>query len=190
MKRKILASAFGFLILSFNANAVLLTGFGTSAATEPAFTIDGGSTSFSTSQTLNNLQITGSDLGNTVGGTFSVVDTTGFSILSLTGTLSGTNPLSSFNLQLFDGSAFQTYSGNWSSFGSGSPATVQLSLVSTDGGYDVTQVQGVIITANGSGSSIDFTLDNVDISAIPEPSTYLLLSMGLGLIYLTKRKRK
>jgi hypothetical protein len=183
---------FGLFLISITmqSHAILLTGFGTSSATEPAFVIDGLSTTFTTSQTSDNLQITGSDFGNNIGGSFSVENTTGLSVLSLTGTLNGINPESNFSLQLFDGTVFQTYLGNWASYGTGSPVTVQLSLSSTDGGYNSSLVQGVLISANAAGDNLDFTLERLEISAVPEPSTALLLTMGLGFAYLTKRKRK
>ncbi|MEM6884684.1 MAG: PEP-CTERM sorting domain-containing protein [Verrucomicrobiota bacterium] len=43
---------------------------------------------------------------------------------------------------------------------------------------------------SGGGSRDEFGIDNVTVTAVPEPSSFALISMGMGLLYLLRRKRK
>lgn len=169
---------------SLNLYGITISGFGTGQ-----FTVDDGLTSFTDLQSSTGLNISGSDLGNTLFGTFTPIDITGLSVLELTASVV-TNPASNFNFQLFDSSFnTQTYSGNWNSFGTGVNTTISLNFLSTGAGFDPTDVQSLLITADGTGDTLNVILDEVEISAIPEPSTMTLLFLGAYALIFGRRKR-
>lgn len=170
------------------AASVLLTGFG---STEIA---DGGSSSFI--QTGTTTQFIGSDQTGSFLGTFSPVDITGFtSSITLTATVSGTNPASNFTLQLWDGgSNFRDYSGNWSAFPVGVPTSVIFTADTPPVGvFNVTTVSGVQFLFGGAGGTLNVTFDSLtanSINAIPEPSTCAVLAGLAGLGWTLCRRRR
>lgn len=183
-------SLLSFLLISASAaSAQTLTGFGTTE-----FTLFPGSETYFTSynQTATTLNIVASDQGTLIAGLFATTPLSQPpSTLLLTATLT-TNPASNFEIQLFDGENLNyTYSGNWSSFGTGSQQTVPLSLTSTwPVTFNLTTVQGFAMNLGGSGSTLNVTFDNL--SAIPEPSTYAALTglAALGLAAYRRSRRR
>ena len=170
------------------AASVALTGFGPGDFSDSGF-----SSSFS--QTGTTTQFIGSDQTGSFSGTFSPVDITGFtSSITLTATVSGTNPASNFTLQLWDGgSNFRDYSGNWSAFPTGVPTIVIFTADTPSVGvFNVATVSGVQFLFGGVGSTLNVTFDTLtanSISAVPEPSicTGLAGLAGLGLAFYRRR---
>jgi hypothetical protein len=162
---------------------VTLTSFGSSVP--PIFTID-GTTSFTTSQSGSDLQITGTDLGDTLVGTFDPVDITGMSdFLQLTGSVAS-NPGSPFTVLLYD-SGFETANytgGSWTDLGLGSTT---LAFDSASVGFDPTDVIALQLNTAGSGNAINATLTAA--TAIPEPNSLLLFLLGSVALVSTKRQR-
>lgn len=188
MKKIILSS---ILLLSgglMQAASVALTGFGSAEFT------DAGSSSFI--QTSTTTQYNGNDQTGTFLGTFSPVDITEFTAsVTLTVTLSGTNPASNFVLQLWDGgSEFRDYSGNWGSFSLGVPTTVMLTATTPAiGSFNTSTVQGMQLLLGGSGNPLNVTFDNLTANssaAVPEVSTYASLAGTAGLIFAMARRRR
>ena len=188
MKKIILSTVLLLAGGSMHAASVSLTGFGSSEFT------DGGSSSFI--QTSTTTQYNGNDQTGSFLGTFSPVDITGFtSSITLTATLSGANPSSGFILELWDGgSEFRDYSGNWSSFSSGAPATVVFTATTpTIGSFNVTTVQGMQLLFGGTGSTLNITFDTLTANSaavVPEPATYAGLAGAAGLIMAVWRRRR
>jgi hypothetical protein len=169
---------------------VLLTGFGTGQITVlPA-------TTFTATQTSSTLNIAGTDGGTaSFQALFPTVNITGNTLqLALTGTINGTNPASTFEIDLYDGNVFREYQSNFSNFGSGTEKTVDLTLLGSDVGFDPTQVQGLAIFFGGTGSTLNFTFDQLSAvgatSVVPEPSTYALLALGFATLGFAYRRRR
>jgi len=174
-----------------SANAILITGFGSTAeAPASAFTIDVATSNFTTiTQAAFNTNVVGNDNAQIFAGTFSSINIAGLNTIRLTGTMSGTNAASNFSVDLFNGALNQTrtYSGNLSGFGSGSPATVVLTFVSETAPFN--DIAAFSFTGAGTGDAVNFTFDSLE--AIPEPSTYALLALGLGsLVFFRMRSKR
>lgn len=73
------------------------------------------------------------------------------------------------NLILASGAAWETYS---------------LSFTAT------TSANYILSFANAGGDNIGIVLDNVSVSAVPEPETYAMMLAGLGLMGAVVRRRK
>ena len=181
---RILTMTFLFISVTAGNAAVLLTNFGSST-----FTLD-GTTSFTTTQQVSNLQITGSDLGSQLDGFFGAANITGQSdTLTLTGSAT-LAPASPFSVTLYDSSlATALYSGgSWTGL-SGSGST-SLNFVSKSTGFDFSHVSGLELLTGGSGSTINATLTGISASAsgVPEPSRTLLGMMGLLSLAIRRRR--
>jgi len=175
-----------------SAQAILITGFGTTA--EPpasAFTIDGATSNFTTiTQTALNTNVVGTDTTQIFAGTFGTINIAGLNTIQLTATLTGTNAATNFSVDLFNAALSESrlYSGNLISFVSGSPTTVVLTFVSETASFN--DIGAFQYTGNGTGSlPVNITFDSLE--AIPEPSTYALLALGLGsLVFFRKRSKR
>jgi hypothetical protein len=174
-----------------SANAILITGFGSTAeAPASVFTVDGASSSFTTiTQAALNTNVVGTDSGQIFAGTFATINIAGLNTIQLTGTMSGVNAESNFSVELFDPTLnfSRTYSGNLVGFGTVNPATVVLTFVSQTAAFN--DIGGFQYTGNGAGAAVNFTFNSLE--AIPEPSTYALLALGLGsLVFLRMRSKR
>ena len=169
------------LFFSSLIHAVEITNFGSST-----FSID-GATSFSTTQTETNLQISGNEL-NSLLGTYNPVDLSSVwgAPLSISASTVNNTPSTQFTITLFD-DEFNTaefVGGEWSSLLDGS----LLTLSNSNGSFDNTNVLGLDLSGSGVGDPINVTLNNL--SMVPEPSTYALLIGFLALSYSVIRRHR
>jgi len=166
------------------------------------FSVDGGSTSASATQTSSSLTFTAFDAGNVenyLAGSFNAgaLDWTSYTsspyiTFALNMSFSGTNPNTSFSLDLIDSafSSIATYGGTTVGLG-GTLSLVNLSLDAVgSGAFD--DVIALGFTWAGSMSSPNtITVESV-YAVVPEPSTYALLALG-GLAlggYAMRRRRR
>jgi hypothetical protein len=164
--------------------AVLVTGFGTGQ-------YNSTSTDFTTeNQTATTYQLIGNDFGQSAFGDLqpSTVDVTGSTFaLMLTATFSGTAS-SVFNIELFDTDGdSRLYKANFSSFTPSVLSNVNFSFFSETGTFN-NIVQGIGFTTFGTGSSINITMDKLEATAAPEPTSSAL--MVVGLVSLVARRRR
>jgi len=157
-------------------NAQLLTGFGTGQFTQT-------SSDFTTNtQSANDFNIIGNDLNSIYGSFTPVAISANLAGLSLIGSFSGTAS-GNFQIELFDsGGDSRTYQTTWGAFNT-------LSFLSQSGAFNGTAVSmGLLTTGTGTGT-INLTMDSL--TAIPEPSTYALLALGLGsLVFFRMRSKR
>lgn len=189
MKRLTLLSLFLVCAIASRAQVLTLTGFGTGE-----FTVDTDFTQLTSySQSATTLNIVGSDQTGAISGSFAQFDMTGYmGGIDLTASVSGTNPASNFNLVLVDAQGNQfSFSGNWSSFGS-STSTVTLAPVISQNPFLPNQVIGMGFLFGGAGANFNITLDalTVGAAAVPEPSTYAQIALGLGALGLIAYRRR
>jgi len=185
MKKNLLL-AFVLVCLAQNLKAVLISDFG-----DVSFTIDSGTTSFTTNQTSTVTDAAGSD-DNVFAGTFATTfDATGYTNFFLNAKVTGTNPGSSFSVDFYDASFTETrsYTAFLSDFGTGSYVSVALTFVSETSSFN--DFAGFQFTGGGSGSnSLAISFSNVSATTIPEPSTWLLLSSGLTTVVILHHRRR
>lgn len=191
---KNLLTLFAVLTTAFAAKAsyVDLVSFGNSD-----FSVDGGATTATYTQSASGLNFSGTVvLSDTLGGTFNAAPlnwnsynpSTDFAVkLSVV----GANPALPFTLTLFD-SSFNL--ANFTGFTSGATTDSYVPLT-LSGPVDpavtaaLSAAAGAQLTWDGGGTSVNVTVQSF--SAVPEPSTYALLSLaGLALGGYAMRRRR
>lgn len=181
-----LLSVIGIFCLPALCSAITITSFGSSTA--PTFGIE--VTTFTTTQNPSSIDISGSDLGNTLAGSVNSVNIVwdlSEVTLNLVGSASSA-PNSLFDIDLFDSSYnFARFTGgNWSVLGSNGVSS--LTFDSVNGSFDSTDIIGVQINTAGIGSTITANLSSLQ--AVPEPSAYAALSGFLALTWVMLRRRR
>ncbi len=180
---KSLALPLAFLALSLSPLAAqVLTDFGSDQ-----FTIT--YSDFTDTQTQSSLHISGTDFGSELSGIVSTVVIPASTIeLTLTGTLSGSNPGSAFQIALLDTDDNAVYfDGSWSSFALGAQTSVVLSRYAPVPVFNGNVVRVALFTA-GTGSSLSITLKELKTTAVPEPSLSLAIAASFtGLLVLRRR---
>ncbi|PAW77214.1 MAG: hypothetical protein B9S32_11970 [Verrucomicrobia bacterium Tous-C9LFEB] len=187
---KTLTLILSFILSTAFANAVTITGFGT-GDTRP-FTNDLGVWSYTS--TLTNVSVINAS-DNAAPAIFSTLPSEanilGQSLLTLTGSLDSVTPsVDHFRIYLYDTSTYAAYADfTWSSFIGG--ATIGQSLsndLSSGGTFNALHLQSWKLTVYGSGQTVSFTFN--DLSAVPEPTSLLLLGMGLAGIAMRRSLRR
>lgn len=173
----LLASVFPLI-----AQAQVITGFGTGQFTTTY-------TDFTTiNQTATTLHVQGVDNNGLIGTIPTVTIPVSTTKLSLTGTLGGVNPMSTFTITLMD-SADQSidFHGDWSSFSiSGASMTGIVDLVSP-GAFNGSVV-GIAFYTGSSVTAVDFTFDQL--AAVPEATAWHLLVVASAVLLLLGKVRR
>lgn len=152
----------------------------------PTFTINNTFTTFTTTLNSASTSISG-NAADILSGEFSTIDLTGYSELSLEGTSSDTT-ITNLIILLFDASDNSaTFSGGtWQDIRTNGSTTFVFD--SSDPGFSFSSIYAVDINfAGDSADSISGSLSNL--SAVPEPSSALLLGLGAAGLYLLRRRR-
>ena len=181
--KSLLVSA-GILCVSIlGANAAVITSFGTGefTLTYNDFT--------SSAQDSGSLHLVGNDFGSSTFGNLATPFDLGGSMdsITLSGSYSGAST-ARFDVILIDEDGdTRNYTGYFSYFTPGVPATVTLAFNFAEGTFDG-PVRSVGIVANGIGGSVDLAVYNI--AAIPEPSTWALILIGATGAAIIIRRRK
>jgi len=111
--------------------------------------------------------------------------------LYLNFSLSGTNPHSSFHLDLYNADYGKTYTfTGTTAVATSSTSDIALTYVSnTEDAFS--SFAAAALFFDGSGSEISsMTIYNLNYSAVPEPSNYTLLALGAAGLFLSFSRRK
>ncbi len=164
--------------------AQILTNFGSDQ-----FTIT--YSDFTTTQTQSSLHISGTDFGSELAGIVSTVVIPASAIqLTLTGTLSGPNPGSAFQIALLDTADNAVYfDGSWNSYSPGVETSVVLNRYEQVPAFNGNVARIALFTA-GANSSLSFTLKELKTTTVPEPSLALALTIVLGGLFVRCRYRR
>lgn len=123
-----------------------------------------------------------------------IYDGSSFGTLSLlvTAQRGSLNAAGGFSINFFDnnGNGVLTATFSSDSFSTLSMTTVAVPILQHPQAGILTNISSYGIAGIGNGSSaFRFSFDQIAIDAIPEPSTYVLILMGLGLVGLAFRRR-
>jgi hypothetical protein len=191
MKKQLAAilSVFALITTVCHSQFIDLASFGSSS-----FTIDAGATTAPNSQ--NSTGITFSPtmtLGDTLGGVYNSApfdwSSFGNGDFAIKMSIVGANPNLPFSLTLFD-TNFNLLNLEGTTVGVTTDTYIPLTFVSIVGGSPLADVAGAQFTWDGGGA-INATISEV--AAVPEPSTYALLTLGalaLGGYAARRRNRK
>jgi len=157
------------------------------------FTVTDGGNSFSSGvQTATGYEVSGNDGPSLLYGTLpSAVDITGNdNFLCLTAIFFGTAN-TNFQIDLFDSAGNdRTYLGSFAAFVPNVQMTITLGKGVTTGAFDTAHIVGLeLATAGGGSYSVDLTMKTLTASAVPEPSDWILLAVGLVTTFAFFRKR-
>lgn len=190
MKKLFLALSLLTLGWCTNAQAQLITNF-SSTGTNPVLTSDlqGSWVGKGTQGSSFTITAAASDSAGSTNGLFTTLGTpvnisTNVSRLQLTGVLNSATPTTnSFTISLFDSSLNEAdYTFHWSSF-AGGPVSI-VGTLGANSGFNGTVSSFLIVPGGAIGdvSTIGFTFDSLMAVAVPEPSTYALMALGLGVV--------
>jgi hypothetical protein len=182
MKLKLIAS---FFIASLSLSAQQITGFGNSSDFTLTYSTFIANTGAATSYT-----VTGPDNGSFLVGSFNAPISLGTpSALVLSATQS-TALSSSFTIELLDSVGNSAvYSGNWAQFSAAVPTSSILTFSNYTGlGAFNGTASSLVLSTGGIGSELTVSLNNLAVSAVPEPATYAAL-FGLGVLGLAVYRR-
>lgn len=151
------------------------------------FTIDPGSIGTFT-QTASTVNFTGAALGDQIFGGYTPSNWSSYSDFGIRMTVSGVNPNLPFTITFFDSDfAENVYSGFTTGLLDGVSGVAPLALTSS--GANLSSIVGLQIGWDGSATPINVALS--DVAAVPEPSTYALLSLaGIALGGYAFRRRR
>jgi len=173
MKKSFTILCASFVLLSqASAQYINLGSLGTSN-----FTPDDGSTA-AFSQTSTTLDFSAASLGDQVFGNYTptVTDWSTFSDFGIRMTITGTNPDLPFTVSFFDNNFIaNVYTGFTTGLSSGVSGVAPLTLVSS--GANLGNVIGFQLGWDGAASGA-INVSMSDVAAVPEPSTYVLLTLG------------
>ncbi len=185
MKNLLLASLVLFCGIT-QSKAILISDFGSGN-----FTIDGGSTSFTTTnQTSSTTNAIGLDT-NVLAGIFTTVfDSSGYTNFFLDAKVTGINPGTSFNVDFYSADFLQTrtYTAFLSGFGSGVNTSIELTFTTETATFN--DFGGFQFTGGGTGDALNITFNSVTATAVPEPATWALLAAGLATVVVLRRRRQ
>jgi len=183
---KIIALAASLLPV-FNVSAQTLADFGSTATN--LFTLDGSATvTWAPSQTTTGITISGVDTnGNQFGGSWATPWTLASNSnlqLNISGTIP--SPGSLFTVTLFNADFGQNKAFEGSFAQSGVVGNnYALSFQTETSSF--TSIGGFTLTAGGSGSALNISVNNL--SVVPEPSTYALMALGGLVLFFVIRRR-
>lgn len=152
-----------------------------------------------TSATSLNLSGTGAGSGSGLG-LGGAQDYSSFDTLNFTARLGGsdTSTIIQLVLEESDGDQFE-YEFASSGLNTSTFTTLTANLAtpdtiggSGDGSLDLTQITQLNIWSNfdGAGVNYNFDVDQVSLTAVPEPSTYALLALGLAALTYARKRQK
>ena len=139
------------------------------------------STFTTNTQDATTFRVIGNDASAIYGDLPSTVDITGNTFqLKLTATYAGTAS-SIFQIDLFDTNGDdRLYQGSYTSFTQNVPTTVTLSFFSQPGAFNNNVVSFGLLGGGSNSGSVDLKMDTL--LAVPEPSTYALMAVGLAFL--------
>ena len=111
--------------------------------------------------------------------------------LFLNFSLSGTNPNSSFHIDLYDAGYNNIYTFTGTTTSASSTTSDVALTYSSLSGVAFSSFAAASLAFDGAGSTISsMTVSNLNYAAVPEPSTYALLAVGAVGLFLSFRRRK
>lgn len=119
------------------------------------------------------------------------LNATGLTNLFVTAQLEAGNAATSFTIQFEDAAlSTQVFSVSSTAFTVGSMTTVNIPVAFNLRAFDAAHISGWNIGGGSTGIlAFNFTFDNLLLS-VPEPSTYALLALGLGVVLVPVLRRR
>lgn len=180
-----------FAILSASQANTLLNDFG-----DATTTVEPSTTTLVYTQTSASTQF--SNITDNAGNQISWIFNTPFTLLNIESqnlflnfSLSGTNPNSSFHVDLYNATfdSVYTFTG-YTTSASSSTSDVALTYASLSASA-FSSFAAAALVFDGTGTAISgMTVSNLNYSAVPEASTYALMALGGLVLFFAARRRK